>query len=789
MLDRMSIIGRCSSTHAFLKRFAHLLFLFICFYLLFLCGDDTVAAATQWSAANGITIIEVAGINGTDLKMYGPQKNDWNIARMPLPFSKLEVGATYRLEGWMKIDSLSNIKYPPTFRLVVYDINNKYIGSYRTFAYAYSSIARNTWQKLWMEVVADDRFDHGYITIDKDTLDPIMVDLYIRSLSFEKIKNSLTYAENAKVSYEKINDVFWPFKKSDVISFVPGTLTNYKDYGVSFVSWGSIPGDSASSVASYCKMIAEASIIGTKIGARQGLRTEFGGFINISSNADIVSAQCRDLTGKALIEPSSPNVVTRGYPAFWFSINNTKFREFIIKGVERAAQCRPFGLVLDDPLGDAPATLWYNGEYSANGVIALRDYMKSVFTDAQLSQLGISDITTFDINKYHQRYLNVNPERRPFRKEMIDSQLKSSADMLKAVKAAFLKKLDQRVPFSGNIDPASPSDGRLLLDVDYYSFECSMNATSGRPNNGYSLLSYKFADALKRPAVAMGSGGDHAFVAENNLLGLLRCWMAEAYAFGNYFMAPYSLWANSNAKGAYWYTQKNSKEIAPLYQFVKSHNYLFDSYEVIAPIALVVSYSSYVQGRTNIYDLTKTLADKSIPFEIVIAGDDVLGLHLSTSQLAGYSNLILPDGSMLCVDDAMAVQRMKNAGKSIVKKIEDLDKASQIRIQGVTGVRATLRAVKNDNVKPVVVHMLNDDYNVSSDSCKTKINFTIKIPKQLLQNRAIKEVKYIRPPSWVSKGVSEPIYYTDVALDFRDAVDFIEIMVPSLDVWGILALS
>lgn len=741
---------------------------------------ETKSIPPQWKPANGINLTKT---DSDVLKFAGKQANsNWNYATRELSLQNLQPGAIYRLEGWMKVELLSESNYPPAFKIVSGDSKGKWIKDHVTFRYGMGRVG--TWQKLWVDFIADRGVVGGSIAIDKGTSQSIAVTLYIRDVSLSKISDSIIFSKNTYVSDFKFYDVFWPFKKSDVIAYSSGTIENYKDYGVSFVPWGGYPRPDALSIEKFCKKIDDAQKVGTKIGAKIGTRTDFAGFIIGYSEDAVLSAQTKDLTGKAFIVPDSPNLTVKGHPAYWFSTNNTTFQAYLKNNAERAIRCKPYGLMMDDPLGDAAIVLWHDGEYSNNSIHGFRNYLMSNFTAAQLEQNGISDIVTFDIKEYHQAYSQLSKENRPLRKELVDFQLKSSSEMFKDVTSYALGKLGQRVPVGGNIDPTAPYSGYLLINVDYYSFECAMNAKSGNPNNGRSLFSYKIADALQRPAVIMGSGEDHAFVQDNNLPGMIRAWVAEAYAFGNYFSAPYYLWAYKNGV-SYSYQPRSSQEFAPLYQFIKNHGSLFDDYSTVSKTALVLAYKNYAQYQTQIVSLTKKLADESIPFDVVIAGDDVLGLHLSVSQLKKYDNLIVPDYGLLSVDDITVIN---DSGKTIVNNVDYLDISSQLKIKGATGIRATLRAVKNDNTKPVVVHLLNGDYDVITDTCSGKHKFVVSIPKILLKN-IVTKVKYVRPPSWSTRALSVTRNYPDAELVFTSTDDTIEISVPLLDVWGILVLS
>ena len=188
------------------------------------------------------------------------------------------------------------------------------------------------------------------------------------------------------------------------------------------------------------------------------------------------------------------------------------------------------------------------------------------------------------------------PYKRPLHNEILDFQYESSAQMFREIMDYALRVRGKRIPVSGNINPGSRVSGRLFLAVDYFSCECGMQAKTGFLDNARSLFAFKVADALKRSAAIMGSGGDHAFIQEKNLPGMIRCWVAEAYAFGNYFMAPYRLWAYTPEKGAHSYRPRHKSKLAPMYQFIRRHADLFDDYEVVSRVAVVHSYEAYRKG-------------------------------------------------------------------------------------------------------------------------------------------------------------------------------------------------
>lgn len=59
------------------------------------------------------------------------------------------------------------------------------------------------------------------------------------------------------------------------------------------------------------------------------------------------------------------------------------------------------------------------------------------------------------------------------------------------------------------------------------------------------------ADAMNRPYTATASGGDWAFIKENNLPGLVSGWIALSYAAGQFLMVPHRQWCYTPEKGTH----------------------------------------------------------------------------------------------------------------------------------------------------------------------------------------------------------------------------------------------
>jgi hypothetical protein len=126
----------------------------------------------------------------------------------------------------------------------------------------------------------------------------------------------------------------------------------------------------------------------------------------------------------------------------------------------------------------------------------------------------------------------------------------------------------------------------------------------------------------------------------------------------------------------------------------------------------------------------------------------------------------------------------------LLPKTAELTHASALRLTGASSVRATLRTAAT---RPVVVHLLNRNYDAQRDTCTAKGPFTLQVPKVLLPGRNLCRAKYVQPPSWAPKDADDSARSMTqppaVELAVSDTQDHWEMAVPSLDFWGVVVLS
>ena len=160
----------------------------------------------------------------------------------------------------------------------------------------------------------------------------------------------------------------------------------------------------------------------------------------------------------------------------------------------------------------------------------------------------------------------------------------------------------------------------------------------------HPIYVYKLADGLDRPVTSTASGQDWAYVMRAQPA---RAWSAPgsalSYAFGHTLMAPHRQWCYTKEKGTHWYAGP-TEEYAWLYQFVRQHARLLDGYEAVAPVAVVYDNAARRKGRGNIEPICVALAERNIPFTVVVAGDDWLDYRLDAERLARFKAVVVAEG-------------------------------------------------------------------------------------------------------------------------------------------------
>jgi len=247
-------------------------------------------------------------------------------------------------------------------------------------------------------------------------------------------------------------------------------------------------------------------------------------------------------------------------------------------------------------------------------------------------------------------------------------------------------------------------------------------------------------------------------------------------------MAPHYQWCYTKEKGTHWY-HGPTEEYAYLYQFVRRNARLFDDYRAVAPVAVVYDNAARRKGMGNIEPICAALAERNIPFTVVIAGDDWLPQRLDADRLLHFQAVVVAaDFSKSPIDDAQKklVERVKAAGRLVVwpddKSLARLVPPALI-VEGAKEIMAVPRTNAKDPLAPVVVHLLNRRYDGQKDAMVPAEDFTLRLRRDLF------------PGHKSSKGVMYSPESEPIRLDIAADGEIVTVRVPRLDLWGVVELA
>ncbi|MBF0413350.1 MAG: DUF4832 domain-containing protein [Desulfamplus sp.] len=144
-----------------------------------------------WISMNGINLSQA---QDEGVKISGEQNGDWNYARIKLVDEKLIPGEKYRIEGLIKVRTISNSLMKPYLKLQANNSNNQFVKNY--FSNKYDALAMNTWQSLSAEFQAGSTETKGLLGIEKGIKELMSIEMYAKNFSLTRISNNDLVANN-----------------------------------------------------------------------------------------------------------------------------------------------------------------------------------------------------------------------------------------------------------------------------------------------------------------------------------------------------------------------------------------------------------------------------------------------------------------------------------------------------------------------------------------------------------------------------------------------------------------
>jgi len=565
-------------------------------------------------------------------------------------------------------------------------------------------------------------------------------------------------------------------KRSDVV-FLYDNPSLYEAYGCTVLGWGQsvpTPGRLQLAHTKGVRLFAESV----------GFLTEFSRVIDFSP--DFLDAACRNFAGQPFIVPWLWDFRHRGQPSWWWCTNSPLYRKYLESRLEEVVRAKADGLHIDDYSGTFTAVTWgkLSGCFCRHCMAGFRDYLAKNLSKDILAALGIRDLGTFDYRAYllARGVKAEDYDRRrsqlPLAGEFYDFQVTANTEFVTRFHRRAEKLRGVPMSLAVNSNLGSPAALAIAPHLTYFCCEVETGAAA-RAVPMHPVYVYKLADGLSRPGASTTGGWDWAYVSDHKLPGLVRTWIALSYAFGHNFMVPHYQWCYTDKRGSFWYSGP-TEEYAWLYRFVRQNARLLDGYEAVAPVAVVYDNAARRRQQADVEPICTALAERNVPFTIVVAGDDWLDYRLDAASLARRKAVIVAERLVMDKTQRELLAAIDRAGRLVRwpddKRLEQLVPAP-VRLEGVGDMLVVPRELPGNTKSSLVVHLLNRRYDGQKDAMTLQTNLMLRPRHDFVGGR-----KFARAMLHAPQTPSIPLRITFDGQDPR-------IEVPRLDLWAILELN
>ena len=292
-------------------------------------------------------------------------------------------------------------------------------------------------------------------------------------------------------------------------------------------------------------------------------------------------------------------------------------------------------------------------------------------------------------------------------------------------------------------------------------------------------MAYMLGTALSKPVFATGAAECWIRVLQRNDVTRVRRWIATAYAFGHYFMFAYKKWGFSPESGTQWYETPIST-YEPFCRFITENAGLFDDYEPLAQVGVLYDNAACRADHWEVREVCRELHDANISCAVALAGDDWLRHELTAEELAQFEIVVIPSDAVPTGSQAGLLKRWKEQGNAICwSGIDELRRRFRPWISTKNGehVWTLPRRKPNEPGAPVVIHLLNQDYNDETDAMHVKTNVVLSIAEYLSKKLRIGKATLFSPCEDEQELV--------IARKESGA----EVVIPRLELWAILRLG
>ncbi len=535
----------------------------------------------------------------------------------------------------------------------------------------------------------------------------------LRSISAQSRTVTRSKTQDHKSTYLKHSDI--------VRSWGSGDHEAYRKYGVNVWGWG---------IYWNSERISQAYSIGYRIVAslvnliiRPSHKTNVGR--DLYYNPVLRDTTCVDIAGDPITVPWWDREYGDGNRSFWHCTNQPLYREHIRRNAHNGTLSGANAINIDDAMGNAmvvrlPET---GGCFCDACMKNFSNYLKVYYSKEELRDKGITDIELFDyrslvrtVAKTREAYTEAfYSEKIPLQGDFKLFQTRAAASFLQELTNYIKEIAGYNMPVSANLAMLNPEYLIGAVYPDYYIIE--LNFFQEWYN--LPLESFRIAIALGRKCACWPVGWNVDWIRRDGMTGLLKLWIASAYALGHNFMVPVQMWC-STVNNEMTFYDPPQEEFVPVYQFIKNAPWLFDGFEETPKTGLLYNNRARRKGDTSSLDVGWELFNRNIAYGLLLARDKYLPLELAEQYIDHFDLIIIPDRQCLTEldkDENDLVQSWLQSGKA--KYWNDCDPSlleAGIRIVNDAKVWAIPRFRKREDNTEWVIHLVHNDYSRETKS-------------------------------------------------------------------------
>ncbi len=455
----------------------------------------------------------------------------------------------------------------------------------------------------------------------------------------------------------------------------------------------------------------------TQIQNITALDVSFQGALNVQTEGGYVET----LEGKNVVAPW----MTWQNAPYWSCVNRQAHVDNIINSAKTAIDAGATEFQHDDATANYGMLSFAAGCFCADCITSFRNYLKNNLTSAQITELGIANINTFDYKQFvlakgittdsmykAQRSTTLSATNTWF----IKFQKYATLQYYEKVRSALTEYAGKNIAISANMTAMS-ANGIAIEDqvigeaIDY--------GISEHNEPRFTLTNIVSGSSVR---TSIGTRMILSPVPEKKCKELVRPAIAQTYAMGQYMLVPWDIWLPGTDVPRYFGTVE---EYGDLYQFIRENSFLFDGYEMAAKVGVLVNWADITKSTEPFYEkFVMDLYYAGVPFRVLIANynSDYPLYSIQKEQLSGLEYILTySDINSFSADDKACVQ---SSPATLVSKANVnsnfLGSCNGATAQSISdALFTTIRRGANGNTS---LHILSDN----GYECYENISVTIK---------------------------------------------------------------